>query len=517
MLSSLEAQALDTMQECAEADGAGELAQGVAAVQVTEGRGCGEAGGEEAQTNGLGRPGPPKRALSRPRLSSRKLSLQERSSGNSLSGPGELPGFAPYSTGPPPARSGRRPTIESNQISVTNSQDSVQLNQYKLKTEIGKGSYGVVKLAYNENDDTYYAMKVLSKKKILKQYGFPRRPPPRGPKAASEEQQKPPSPLERVYQEIAILKKLDHPNIVKLVEVLDDSSEDNLHLVFELMSKGPVMEVPTDSPFTEEQARRHFRDIVMGIEYLHYQKIIHRDIKPSNLLLGDDGRIKIADFGVSNQFEGNDAMLSSTAGTPAFMAPETLSETKKIFHGKALDVWAIGVTLYCLVYGKCPFMDDYILALHSKIKTKPVVFPLRPETGEQLKDLLLQMLDKNPDTRITIPQIKTHSWVSREGAEPLPREEEHCSIVEVTEEEVKNSVKLISSLSAVILVKAMLRKRSFGNPFEFGSRKSERSMSAPGNLLIDRNLCHFFKRKQSSGDGGKDVDLPDVCEDEAIS
>ncbi|XP_023998188.1 calcium/calmodulin-dependent protein kinase kinase 1-like [Salvelinus sp. IW2-2015] len=97
------------------------------------------------------------------------------------------------------------------------------------------------------------------------------------------------------------------------------------------------MEVPTDSPFTEEQTRLYFRDIVLAMEYLHYQKIVHRDIKPSNLLLGDDSHVKIADFGVSNQFEGNDALLSSTAGTPAFMAPETLSDIRQSFSGKSSD------------------------------------------------------------------------------------------------------------------------------------------------------------------------------------
>ncbi|XP_032901815.1 calcium/calmodulin-dependent protein kinase kinase 1 isoform X2 [Amblyraja radiata] len=473
--------------------------------------------GEDAQTNGVGHPAEDsasthgsacsvaKKGGPRPKLSNRKLSLQERSSGNSLSARGDLPSYGHYATGPP--SSGRRPTSDSSRVNMGDSQDFMRLNQYQLKTEIGKGSYGVVKLAYNENDDKHYAMKVLSKKRLMKQQGFPRRPPPRGSKPPSGEQPKAPAPLERVYQEIAILKKLDHPNIVKLMEVLDDPTEDNLHMVFELMSKGPVMEVPSDNPFSEKQAHFYFRDIILGIEYLHYQKIIHRDIKPSNLLLGDNGHIKIADFGVSNQFEGNDALLSSTAGTPAFMAPEMLSEARKSFHGKALDVWAIGVTLYCLVYGKCPFMDDFILTLHTKIRNRPVEFPERPELSEELKNLLLQMLDKNPDTRTTIPLIKDHLWVTRNGTEPLPLEEEHCIEVEVTEEEVMNSVKLISSLSTVILVKSMLRKRSFGNPFEFPSRKEGRSMSAPGNLLM----------KQASGDGGKGSELPDVWEDEANS
>ncbi|XP_039634075.1 calcium/calmodulin-dependent protein kinase kinase 1 isoform X2 [Perca fluviatilis] len=437
------------------------------------------------------------RAL-RPHLTGRKLSLQER--GTYLSGSGG--GYTHISP-----RVARRPTVESKRVSISDAQDCIQLNQYKLKSEIGKGSYGVVKLAYNEDDDKHYAMKLVSKKKLMKQCGFPRRPPPRGPKAAQGEQPKILGPLERVYQEIAILKKLDHVNIVKLVEVLDDPAEDNLHMVFELMPKGPVMEVPSDNPFSEEQTRLYFRDIILGIEYLHYQKIVHRDIKPSNLLLGDDGHVKIADFGVSNQFEGNDALLSSTAGTPAFMAPETLSDTRKSFSGKALDVWAMGVTLYCFVFGKCPFIDEYILALHNKIRTKLVDFPETPKISEELRTLILRMLDKNPDTRITMPEIKMDQWVTQRGTDPLPLEEEHCSVVEVTEEEIQNSVKFVPSLSAVILVRAMLRKRSFGNPFECPSRREERSMSAPGSLLI----------KSSTGDGPREGELEDLHEDEPSS
>lgn len=434
----------------------------------------------------------------RPHLTGRKLSLQER--GTYLSGSG-----GSYTHISP--RVARRPTVESKRVSISDSQDCIQLNQYKLKSEIGKGSYGVVKLAYNEDDDKHYAMKVVSKKKLMKQCGFPRRPPPRGPKAAQGEHPKILGPLERVYQEIAILKKLDHVNIVKLVEVLDDPSEDNLHMVFELMRKGPVMEVPTDEPLSEEQARLYFRDVILGMEYLHYQKIVHRDIKPSNLLLGDDGHVKIADFGVSNQFEGNDALLSSTAGTPAFMAPETLSDKRKSFSGKALDVWAMGVTLYCFVFGKCPFIDEYILALHNKIRTKLVDFPEIPKISEELRTLILRMLDKNPDTRITLPEIKMDQWVTQGGTDPLPLEEEHCSVVEVTEEDIQNSVKFVPSLSAVILVKAMLRKRSFSNPFECPSRREERSMSAPSSLLI----------KGSTGEGPREGELEDLHEDEPSS
>ncbi|KAF4098753.1 hypothetical protein G5714_020783 [Onychostoma macrolepis] len=436
-------------------------------------------------------------------LSDRKLSLQERS--QTLSSPCGSPGLngryiypsLPYSpiTSPHSSpRLPRRPTVESHRVSITDLQDCVQLNQYKLKDEIGKGSYGVVKLAYNEDDNTYYAMKVLSKKRLMRQAGFPRPPSAQGP-------------LERVYQEIAILKKLDHPNVVKLVEVLDDPSEDHLYMVFELVKRGAVMEVPTDKPLDEDQARFYFQDLLRGIEYLHYQKIIHRDVKPSNLLVGEDGHVKIADFGVSNQFEGADALLTSTVGTPAFLAPETLSETRKNFSGKALDVWAMGVTLYCFIFGVCPFMDERILSLHQKIKTQPVELPENADISDDLKDLLFKMLDKNPETRITVPQIKVHPWVTRHGAEPLPPEDDNCcSLIEVTEEEVENSVKHIPSLATVILVRTMLRKRSFGNPFDWG-RREDRSPAAPGHMLS----------KQESEEGMRSMDLPFVGEDEVLS
>ncbi|KAG8146062.1 hypothetical protein E2320_012472 [Naja naja] len=449
----------------------------------------------------LGEPGPadPSRTSSRDtgepwikvNLSSRKLSLQERSpsvqspSGNmGVNGRYIYPSL-PYSPVTSPhssPRLPRRPTIESHR-------DCVQLNQYTLKDEIGKGSYGVVKLAYNEDDNTYYAMKVLSKKKLMRQAGFPRRPPPRGAKLPLEGFCQPRGPIE---------------------QVLDDPTEDHLYMVFELVKKGPVMEVPNLKPLTEDQARFYFQDLIKGIEYLHYQKIIHRDIKPSNLLVGEDGHIKIADFGVSNEFKGSDALLTNTVGTPAFMAPETLSETRKIFSGKALDVWAMGITLYCFVFGQCPFMDERILSLHSKIKSQMLEFPDQPDISDELKDLITQMLDKKPESRITIPEIKLHLWVTKNGTEPLPTEDENCTLIEVTEEEVENSVKHIPSLATVILVKSMIRKRSFGNPFE-GSRREERFLSAP-----DRQT--YLIRKQSSEEAFRATnDLPNVSEDELLS
>ncbi|XP_064618975.1 calcium/calmodulin-dependent protein kinase kinase 1-like isoform X2 [Lineus longissimus] len=408
--------------------------------------------------------------------------------------------YSPYGSPTMSPRLRRQPTKESRSVSISDDADGyIQLNQYKLKDEIGKGSYGIVKLAYSAEDETAYAMKILSKKRLIKKAGFfpfaigNRRPPARDGAPNMRIQH----PLEKVYREIAILKKLDHPNIVKLVEVLDDPEQDNLYLAFELVQKGEVMEVPTDIPFSEDQAWSYFRDIIMGTEYLHYQKIIHRDIKPSNLLLADNGHIKIADFGVSNEFQGIDALLSNTAGTPAFMAPEALREDggEKKYSGKALDIWAMGVTLYCFLYGKVPFEDEYVLGLHKKILTQPVIFPEMPVISEEAKDLMLKAMMKNPEGRPTLPQIKEHTWVTKGGRYPLMLEEENCTLVTVNDEEVDNSITSVPKLDTLIFVKSILKRKSFKNPYKETNkenmsqrsedfRKSGRSNSAPEALEV---------------------------------
>ncbi|XP_078482388.1 calcium/calmodulin-dependent protein kinase kinase 1 isoform X2 [Ciona intestinalis] len=335
-------------------------------------------------------------------------------------------------------------------------QENMKLNQYLLKNDLGRGAYGMVKLVYNEDDNNLYAMKILSKRKLIKQAGFARRPPKGGKKRLT--------PLDRVYQEIALLKKLDHPNVVKLVEVLDDPAEDNLYMVFELLNNGEILEVPTTEPLDEETAKQRFQDVVLGLEYLHYQKIIHRDIKPSNLLLDDNNRVKIADFGVSQEFSGGDAEITNTVGTPAFMPPEAVSGSSDKFSGRPLDIWSLGVTLYCLLVGDTPFKSPHILELHEQICNEEVKFPPQCSLSPEVRMLIKKMLDKNPKTRITLAEIKRNNWVTSHGSVVLPSEHQHCHLVTITEEDVEKCVKTIPKLNTLILVKSMLKRHSFKNP-----------------------------------------------------
>ncbi|XP_026666582.1 probable serine/threonine-protein kinase dyrk2 isoform X2 [Ceratina calcarata] len=366
--------------------------------------------------------------------------------------------YSPYGSPQGSPRNRRRPLRESRRVSIDNRQGALQLNQYKLLDNIGQGSYGIVKLVYNEEDDTHYAMKILSKKKLMKKAGIFGRMAP-GKKGAV-------NPLAKVYREIALLKKLDHPNVVKLVEVLDDPDEDNLYLVFELVQRGEILQVPTDQPLHEETARKNFRDIVLGVEYLHYQRIVHRDIKPSNLLVDSEGRIKIADLGVSAELRGSGELLSGPAGTPAFAAPETTVPGSH-YSGPLCDVWSMGVTLYCLVTGRIPWDGaGSIIGVQAAIRTEPLRFPERPALSEDLRELITKMLAKDPTERITLAEMKEHAWLTNRGVEPLPSESENCRLpVTVTDEEVERVVTRIPKLDTLILIKTMLKQHSFQNPF----------------------------------------------------
>ncbi|KAK6746363.1 hypothetical protein RB195_012463 [Necator americanus] len=390
----------------------------------------------------------------------------------------------------------QRPTRHIRKVSSQRSESYMQLNQYRLMEEIGqdsfssstmrkKGSYGIVKLAYNEEDRNLYAMKVLDKIKLLKNFACFRPPPARKSKPPPSTHK---NPLQLVQKEIAILKKLSHPNVVKLVEVLDDPNDNYLYMVFEFVERGSILDVPTDKPLDEDNAWKYFRDTLRGLEYLHYQKIIHRDIKPSNLLLSDSGHVKIADFGVSCEFEGIDAFLSGTAGTPAFMAPEALTEGSNHFYsGRAQDIWSLGITLYAFVIGKVPFWDAYVIALHRKIKNDPVVFPEEPHLSDPLKDLILGMLKKDPGHRLLLQEVKIHAWVTRRGTCPMPSEEENCHLVTVTDEEIENCVRVIPRLDTLILVKAMGHRKRFGNPFR--SSKTSLRDRRKSNSVKDPTYC----------------------------
>ncbi|KAG1454947.1 hypothetical protein G6F56_007194 [Rhizopus delemar] len=228
-------------------------------------------------------------------------------------------------------------------------------------------------------------------------------------------------------REISILKKCRHPNVVQLLEVMDNPESKKMYIVLEYTC-GEIEWRQDEKPVLSiEESRRIFRDIVNGLDYLHCQGIIHRDIKPANVLLSENRVAKISDFGVSyyNPLLAKDSRieptqdlilrmekeLAETAGTPAFFAPELCyaGEGKRSRISKAIDVWALGVTLYCLLFGQCPFTASSEFELFEIIPYQPLTFPFAIE--DDLQDLLKSLLEKLPEKRITLDKVKSHPWL----------------------------------------------------------------------------------------------------------
>uniref|UniRef100_UPI00398F1B81 calcium/calmodulin-dependent protein kinase type II subunit gamma isoform X1 n=1 Tax=Pristiophorus japonicus TaxID=55135 RepID=UPI00398F1B81 len=261
-------------------------------------------------------------------------------------------------------------------------------DEYQLYEELGKGAFSVVRRCVKLSTGQEYAAKIINTKKL-----------------SARDHQK----LER---EARICRLLKHPNIVRLH---DSISEEGFHyLIFDLVTGGELFEdIVAREYYSEADASQCIHQILESVNHIHQHDIVHRDLKPENLLLASkckSAAVKLADFGLAIEVQGDQQAWFGFAGTPGYLSPEVL---RKDPYGKPVDIWACGVILYILLVGYPPFWDEDQHKLYQQIKAGAYDFP-SPEwdtVTPEAKNLINQMLTINPAKRITATEALKHPWV----------------------------------------------------------------------------------------------------------
>ncbi|XP_061625093.1 calcium/calmodulin-dependent protein kinase (CaM kinase) II beta 1 isoform X5 [Phyllopteryx taeniolatus] len=261
-------------------------------------------------------------------------------------------------------------------------------DEYQLYEELGKGAFSVVRRCVKLCTGQEYAAKIINTKKL-----------------SARDHQK----LER---EARICRLLKHPNIVRLH---DSISEEGFHyLLFDLVTGGELFEdIVAREYYSEADASHCIQQILEAVLHCHQMGVVHRDLKPENLLLASkckNAAVKLADFGLAIEVQGDQQAWFGFAGTPGYLSPEVL---RKEAYGKPVDIWACGVILYILLVGYPPFWDEDQHKLYQQIKAGAYDFP-SPEwdtVTPEAKNLINQMLTINPAKRITAQEALKHPWV----------------------------------------------------------------------------------------------------------
>jgi serine/threonine protein kinase len=309
-----------------------------------------------------------------------------------------------------------------------------KVNDYHFGKQLGKGAYGQVwKVSRGaKNGDDVAAVKVLSRsilrRKRVGRFG---------------------TAYDSVMGEIAVMKQLNHPNVVRLFEVIDDPDEDLLFMVMEIVSGGDLSK-PYEQKrrVPEPELRVWLRGLFTGLEHLHLCGVCHRDIKPENMLWEpESGNVKLADFGISGFFKAEELggdFIQSTGGSYPFFAPEMCRALRGAgYSGRAADIWACGVSLFMWMYHRCPYEADHIPGLMEAIANDDVAWPDDSEHSPSLVALLKGLLDRRPKMRLRIKELRRDAFITDGGMDEMPPPVAVPPMQSVPRTELSNALKRV--------------------------------------------------------------------------
>ncbi|XP_031661059.1 serine/threonine-protein kinase BRSK2-like [Oncorhynchus kisutch] len=272
------------------------------------------------------------------------------------------------------------------------SQTAQYVGPYRMEKTLGKGQTGLVKLGVHCITGQKVAIKIVNREKLSE------------------------SVLMKVEREIAILKLIEHPHVLKLHDVYENNKY--LYLVLEHVSGGELFDyLVKKGRLTPKEARKFFRQIISALDFCHSHSICHRDLKPENLLLDEKNNIRIADFGMASLQVG-DSLLETSCGSPHYACPEVIRGEK--YDGRRADVWSCGVILFALLVGALPFDHDNLRQLLEKVKSG--VFHMPHFIPPDCQALLKGMIEVDPDKRLKLEAVQKHSWYQSGRNEPCPEQ-----------------------------------------------------------------------------------------------
>jgi len=375
------------------------------------------------------------------------------------------------------SKAGGSPEAAASASASTKKAPTVE-DKYTMKDVLGTGAFSQVRLAESkEQPGRLFAIKVIDKKAL------------KGKEDSLE-------------NEIRVLRRLDHPNVVKLLEAYE--SKASVYLVMELVTGGELFDrIVEKGSYTEKDAADLIKQVLSAVAYMHSEGVVHRDLKPENLLYhssDEDSKIMISDFGLSKMEDSG--IMATACGTPGYVAPEVLAQKP---YGKAVDVWSIGVISYILLCGYPPFYDENDANLFAQILKGEFEFdsPYWDDISSEAKEFIRQLMCVDVDRRLSCESALQHAWITGAKSE----KNIHASV----SEQLKKNFAKSRWRQAYHAIAVSRQMKLLALNSSRASAERQQQAAAGGSSTSRENSCDRSKAAQNAADGEAVTSIPTNC------